>query len=179
MGKAAKAPTRWANRIVGHGDEPLSNILLNPWNWRIHPKLQKDALRGAIEERGFLRSVTINRTSGHLIDGHLRVLLADEQGQETIPAEYIEVDEKDEPYILATFDPIASFAATDKEKLDEVLHELASEDAAVQAMLAELARQEGITPPDFQPVGIEEQGRLDQKKPITCPECGASFVPKT
>jgi ParB family chromosome partitioning protein len=32
--------------------------------------------------------------------------------------------------------------------------------------------------PDFQPVGIEEQGRLDQKKPITCPECGAEFTPK-
>jgi hypothetical protein len=31
--------------------------------------------------------------------------------------------------------------------------------------------------PDFQPVGIDEQGRLDQKKPITCPHCGAEFVP--
>ena len=32
--------------------------------------------------------------------------------------------------------------------------------------------------PDFHPVGIDEQGRLDQKKPVTCPECGAEFVPK-
>jgi len=32
--------------------------------------------------------------------------------------------------------------------------------------------------PNFQPVGIDEQGRLDQKSPITCPECGAEFVPK-
>lgn len=32
--------------------------------------------------------------------------------------------------------------------------------------------------PDFQPVGIDEQGRLDQKSPVTCPECGAEFVPK-
>jgi hypothetical protein len=32
--------------------------------------------------------------------------------------------------------------------------------------------------PDFQPVGVEEQGRLDQKKPVTCPECGAEFTPK-
>ena len=32
--------------------------------------------------------------------------------------------------------------------------------------------------PDFQPVGIDEQGRLDQKKPVTCPECGHEFAPK-
>jgi len=32
--------------------------------------------------------------------------------------------------------------------------------------------------PDFQPVGIDEQGRLDQKSPVKCPECGAEFVPK-
>jgi ParB family chromosome partitioning protein len=32
--------------------------------------------------------------------------------------------------------------------------------------------------PDFQPVGVEEQGRLDQKKPAICPECGHEFTPK-
>ena len=32
--------------------------------------------------------------------------------------------------------------------------------------------------PDFQPATENEQGRLDQKKPITCPECGAEFTPK-
>lgn len=32
--------------------------------------------------------------------------------------------------------------------------------------------------PDFQPVGIDEQGRLDEKKKVVCPECGAEFTPK-
>lgn len=32
--------------------------------------------------------------------------------------------------------------------------------------------------PDFAPVGIEEQGRLDERTPVTCPECGHRFVPK-
>jgi hypothetical protein len=30
---------------------------------------------------------------------------------------------------------------------------------------------------DFQAVNAEEQGRLDKKNPITCPECGHEFVP--
>ena len=31
--------------------------------------------------------------------------------------------------------------------------------------------------PDFEPVDESEQPRLDQKKPVTCPECGHEFVP--
>ena len=30
---------------------------------------------------------------------------------------------------------------------------------------------------DFQAVSAEEQGRLDKKNPVTCPECGHEFVP--
>jgi len=30
--------------------------------------------------------------------------------------------------------------------------------------------------PDFQPVPIEEQPRLDQRKPIVCPACGHEFT---
>jgi ParB/Sulfiredoxin domain len=30
---------------------------------------------------------------------------------------------------------------------------------------------------DFQSVSAEEQGRLDKKNPVTCPECGHEFVP--
>ena len=36
----------------------------------------------------------------------------------------------------------------------------------------------GSEAPDFQPVGIDEQGSLDQKAPVTCPECGHEFIPK-
>ena len=32
--------------------------------------------------------------------------------------------------------------------------------------------------PDFQPVGIEEQGRLDEKKQVECPHCHMWFTPK-
>lgn len=41
----------------------------------------------------------------------------------------------------------------------------------------ELAAAFGVVP-DFAPVDESEQPRLDEKAPITCPECGAVFVPK-
>ena len=31
--------------------------------------------------------------------------------------------------------------------------------------------------PDFEPASADEQGRLDKKNPVTCPECGHEFVP--
>ena len=30
---------------------------------------------------------------------------------------------------------------------------------------------------DFQPVNADDQGRLDKKNPVTCPNCGHEFVP--
>lgn len=136
--------TGWRNRIVGHGEAPLSDILFNPKNWRIHPKLQKDALRGAIADIGFLRSVTVNRITGNLIDGHLRVLLADEEGQETVPVEYVELSEAEEAEALATLDPIANLAVADKGKLDELLRQVGSGEAAVQELLADVAKDAGL-----------------------------------
>jgi ParB family chromosome partitioning protein len=31
--------------------------------------------------------------------------------------------------------------------------------------------------PDFEPASADEQGRLDKKNPIICPECGHEFIP--
>ena len=36
----------------------------------------------------------------------------------------------------------------------------------------------GLVTPDFQPVGADEQPRLDQKAAIVCPHCGESFIPE-
>ncbi|NJL27147.1 MAG: hypothetical protein HC897_04295 [Thermoanaerobaculia bacterium] len=35
-----------------------------------------------------------------------------------------------------------------------------------------------LTGPDFEPAGADEQSRLDEKKLVTCPECGCEFRPK-
>ena len=35
-----------------------------------------------------------------------------------------------------------------------------------------------IQSPDFDPVSMDEQPRLDQKAPVTCPHCGEEFIPE-
>lgn len=134
----------WQNKIIGHGEEDPEQLLANPGNWRIHPKAQQDALAGAIAEVGYIRSVTVNKRTGHVVDGHLRVTLAMRQGVKSIPVEYVDLTPEEEDEALATIDPIAAMAAADKEKLDALLQDVKSGDAAVQAMLAELAEGAGL-----------------------------------
>lgn len=172
-----KANGQWQNRIVGYDTVEAEQLLANPANWRVHPKNQQDALSGVLNDIGWIAPVVVNRRSGFVVDGHLRIALAISKG-EGVPVAYVDLSPEEEAEALATFDPMAAMAAADKQQLDALLREVQTDDAAVQAMLAKLAADEGIIPPDFQPAGIEEQGRLDEKKKVSCPNCGEVFEPK-
>jgi len=168
--------SRWVNRIVGYGEEAADQLLANDKNWRVHGKAQQEALTDVLESVGVVQNIIVNQRTGAVVDGHLRVSLAlRKDGSQTLPITYVDLSEQEEALILATLDPIAAMAAADKAQLDELLREVDTGSAALQEMLAGLAAEAGIVP-DFQPVGIEEQGRLDQKKPVTCPACGHEFT---
>lgn len=109
------------SRIVGHGEESPDQLLANPLNWRIHPKHQQDAMQGVLEEVGWVQSVIVNRTTGNLVDGHMRVALALRQDLASIPVVYVELSPEEEEIVLATLDPLGAAAATDKVKLAELL----------------------------------------------------------
>lgn len=118
-------PDQWRNAIVGEGEEDPEQLLANPENWRIHPRYQREALKGVMQEIGWAQRVIINRTTGHLVDGHLRVDLAMEHGQK-VPVLYIEVTEEQEQTLLTALDPIAALAAADKPKLKELIKKTAA-----------------------------------------------------
>jgi hypothetical protein len=163
---------------VGEGEQAASQFIANPSNWRTHPQSQREAMRGALNEVGWVQRVIVNRRTGYLIDGHERVWEALQNGDAEVPFVEVDLDEAEEAYVLATLDPIGAMAQADAAKLDELLREVQSGEAGVQAMLAELAEAEGIVPPDFEPVSVDEQGKLDEKAKVTCPECGHEFVPR-
>lgn len=132
------------NRIIGSGEEPLDSILFNPRNWRIHPLNQQNALKGVLEEVGWVQEVIINKRTGHLVDGHLRCQLAAREGAKTIPVKYVDLSEDEEALVLATLDPIAAMAATDKQKLDELFAGIETENEQVTALIQEIAEKNGI-----------------------------------
>lgn len=162
------------DRIKRFARVPASDLIPNPKNWRIHPTAQADALRGILADIGFADAALVRETEHglQLIDGHLRAEVASDA---EIPVLVLDVTEAEADRILATHDPLTAMATADAEKLDELLSGLTVTSDAMQNMLDDLAEQNGLKPPDFSPVPADEQGRLDEKAKITCPECGHEF----
>lgn len=149
----------------------------NPSNWRRHPNAQLAALTDVIAEVGWAGACLYNETTGRLIDGHARRKVALDQGTDKVPVLVGSWTEEQERKILATLDPLAAMAEADNDRLDALLRHVQTGSEALAGMLSKMAADEGIVPPDFQPVGIEEQGRLDEKAKTVCPECGHEFTP--
>ena len=107
---AKTPPTRpadaWRNRIVGSGEEAPDQLLANPANWRVHPKAQQEALAGVLDQVGWVQQVLVNRRTGHVVDGHLRVALALSSGAPTVPVLYVDLEPEEEALVLATLDPL-------------------------------------------------------------------------
>jgi hypothetical protein len=116
-------------------------------NARIHPKHQADALKGVLTEVGIVQNIVVSELTGHVLDGHLRISLALRDRQPTVPVTWVNVSEDEERLILATLDPISAAAAWDREKLDDLLHEVSTGSADVQQLLDDLAAKIGIIPP--------------------------------
>ena len=91
------------SRIVGHEDLVPGDLLANPLNFRRHPGAQMAALRGSMKDLGWLKTILVNRTTGHILDGHARVEEALKQGLPTIPATVVELSAEEERLALAVF----------------------------------------------------------------------------
>jgi hypothetical protein len=139
-GAVAPAATAWQNRIVGHGDEPPEQLLANPANWRLHPPAQRNALRGSLDTVGWVATVLVNRTTGHVVDGHARIEEALSRHEPTVPVTYVELSENEEALVLATLDPIGAMATTDEAKLNELLAEISVDEPGLARLLSDLGQ---------------------------------------
>jgi DNA modification methylase len=136
----------WRSRIVGSGEEAPERLLPNPANWRLHPALQQQAMGAVLEEVGWVQQVIVNRTTGHLVDGHLRVSLARSRQEARVPVVYVELTAEEEALVLASFDPISAMAIPDEEKIHALLSGLTVGDDALLGMLQNIAPVDAPAP---------------------------------
>jgi DNA modification methylase len=131
MSKEPQRAESWRNRIVGDDTCDPSQLLANPYNWRIHPHEQELALRGILDEVGWVQNIIVNKRTGHVVDGHLRVATAISKGEKAVPVLYVDLTEDEEKKVLLTIDPVGAMAVMDADKFKELLAEVefASEDA--------------------------------------------------
>ena len=138
-------PTDYRNRIKALEYVDAADLTAHPGNWREHPQAQAEAMRGVLAEVGIagaLLAYRSERQGGALvvIDGHLRK----DAAPQAWPVLILDVDDAEADYLLSTIDPLSAMATADAGALDALLSSVQSGEAAVQAMLAELAARSSI-----------------------------------
>jgi len=140
-----------------------SELRPHPRNWRTHPAKQRRALEGMLAEIGYADALLARELpdgSLELIDGHLR---AEATPQQHVPVLVLDVSEAEAAKILATHDPLAALADADLQQLEQLLREVETEDPALQAMLADLARGHGLFIEEDPETASDESGRLKER----------------
>lgn len=147
--------------------------------WEKNPRLltdkQRADLAASLSKFGYVEEIVVNADGKSIIGGHMRRKVA---------------------LALALFEPdamvdvrIPSRPLNEEEGIELAIRlnknvgdwdwDILANDFDVP-----LLEQWGFLPkdlgvgPDFVPVTAEEQGRLDQKASVTCPQCGHAFIPK-
>jgi DNA modification methylase len=132
--KSKKQPTVTRDRIVELRRVKASELKPHPLNWRSHPKKQRDAVNGLINEVGYAAPLVARQCEDgtlQLIDGHLR---ADLTPAAEVPVVVLDVTEKEASKLLAALDPTTNMAETMVEQLEQLLGELTTEDAGLAAL---------------------------------------------
>jgi DNA modification methylase len=124
-----------------------SELRASASNWRLHGDQQKAAMRGILDEVGFVSGLIAFRDKRGkltLIDGHLRKEIS---GDELVPVQVVDLTEAEAKKILATFDPIGAMATSNAEALESLLAGMKTDSEGVAAMLAELMAQANAAKP--------------------------------
>ena len=164
MAKSEKKATAVAdvfrNRIVGHGEEAPEQLLANPRNFRRHPGSQREALKGSLDELGWVKTVLVNQRSGFVLDGHARIEAALAAGAATVPVTYCDLTEAEERLALAVLDPISEMATRDDATLTALLEEIETGNGALADLLDAMRPAEVETEEDGDGVVFDQAIQL-------------------
>jgi ParB-like chromosome segregation protein Spo0J len=163
---------------------PIEDIKLYSRNAKKHPKTQIKQIASSIKNFSFLQPIVLDPNTLEIIVGHGRFLAAQvlgyqqvkigvpfaRRGEEFIPAISADDLSKEEIKAYRLADNKLNESGWDMPMVVEELKELKFADFDLTLT--------GFDNDDLQmftPVGIGEQGKLDEKKLTTCPACGHQF----
>jgi len=149
----------------------LSQIKPNPTNPRKNGKVEMERLVKSLQdfpEMMELREIIVDENN-IILGGNMRYRALKQIGEKECIAKIVTgltVDQKREFIIKDN----SAFGQYDMDALANLWSDLPLVEWGV-----DLPEDWGA-PPNFEPGTEEDQGRLDEKKPITCPECGHVFT---
>lgn len=124
---------------------PLSELLANPFNYRVHPPRQRLAVRGSLQAFGWVAPLMVNEVTGHVVDGHLRMDDAMAVGETHAPVNYIHLSPDQERSLLAVYDPMTALAVHDAETHLALLQDATAPNTDLQAYMLALVEQDRNT----------------------------------
>ena len=135
----------WEDHIVGLERKAPGDLTPHSGNWRTHPDEQRSTMTAAFDEVGKVAPLIENLRSEDkgwpagsapvLLDGHLRLELALERGEDSLPVVVVDLTERQEALALATLDPIGAQAEADPELLAALLKSSPPESPDLGALL--------------------------------------------
>jgi ParB-like chromosome segregation protein Spo0J len=151
----------------------ISDLIPYARNARTHSDNQIAQIAASMKEWGWTNPVLIDEDGG-IIAGHGRVLAAQKLNIPDVPTMTATgwSDAKKQAYILAD-NQLALNAGWDMDMLKLELTELDDLDFDLDLIgFDENGLAAIMFDGNFEPGSEDDQGQLDEKKPIQCPECG-------
>lgn len=152
-------------------------------NPNAHPDTQIALLAKLITAHGWRAPITVSTRSGFVVRGHGRLQAALLMEVTAVPVDYQEYENEAMEWADCLADnKIAELSELDRGMTRSIIEEL--DTGAFDLDLTGFdydSLEELMTaapPPDFSPTDGEKQPRLDQKKPVKCPECGHEWERK-
>ena len=156
---------------------PIDSVSLDPANVRRHGERNLATIKASLSRFGQQKPIVVDG-DGIVRAGNGTWTAAKALGWKEITVVRTALKGAEATAYAIADNRTAELAEWDDDALAQTLAALQIEDEALALDTGFDAKEiEALTaPPNFGPASIEDQGRLDQKKPIQCPECGHEFT---
>ena len=153
---------------------------INPAKYNPRKDLQPgdaeyEKLKRSIVEFDLVEPLIMNKQGNVLVGGHQRLKILKELGHTETDVSMVDLPPEKEKALNIALNKISG--EWDFPALKDLLEGLDGEIDLTLTGFDTDAISELLFEPNFDPVGEDEQPRLDEKKKVNCPECGCEFTP--
>ncbi len=152
----------------------IASLKLDPANARKHDEKNLAAIRGSLEAFGQQKPIIVSGDT--VAAGNGTLMAAKELGWETIEVVRTELTGAELTAFCLADNRTSELAAWDDTVLGETLHILRELEFDLTSIGFDTSYLDGLNP-TFDPATKDDQGRLDEKKQVECPECQHVFTP--
>lgn len=153
----------------------VASLVLDPVNARKHEQKNLEAIKGSLARFGQQKPIVVG-AKNVVIAGNGTLSAARELGWKEIEIVRTDLTGVDATAFALADNRTSELADWDPGALGDTLRALRDADFDLDAIGFD-ARDLDNMIPDFEPGSEGDQGKLDEKSKVQCPECGHEFAP--